>query len=150
MKKYLLGLLIFSSLPSLASNDSNLLKDLYTGTQISFDRRVDLKQGQKSLLVGDRKCTLRFANTALGKKHIEKDDTLVVSHVKVEPERSGSNPSTGAPIRILENIEIRFKGIKSRITCRKEGALSLSVEDLESDGILVVEDPKDSERFILE
>jgi hypothetical protein len=150
MKVLTLAFITILSATTIAAEGEGLLRGLYSGTQIEFAQRVDLSQGQRSLLIGSSKCSLRFANTSVGRKHIPAGQDLVVSHVEVNPERDGVNPMTGKKIRILSSLKIKFKGLKSSITCRGENALSYSIQDLESDGILKITTPSKSERFIIE
>lgn len=148
MKKLFFIATIFTTIFS--ANAADLAKDMFSGTEFKFNQRIDLSEGQQSLLVASRECKFRFKNAAIGKKHIEAGETLVVSKVKVSNERESFNPSTGAPIRVLPSIEIRFKGIQSRITCRGEDTHNITIQNFESDSIFKVTPPQESKRFIID
>lgn len=146
MKNLFLTCAVLGSLVTTA-NASDLIKNLYSGTEIQFTQGIQLKEGQKALMVGSRKCRFKFATAASGKQHIEEGQALIVSHVEASPSRLIQNPSTGKLITAHPSIKVRFKGKKSVLSCRGEYALELDIEKLESDNLIKIIPPSESTRF---
>ena len=135
---------------SVTANASDLIKNLYSGTEIQFAQGIQLKQGQKALQIGSRTCKFQFATAASGKQHIEEGQSLIVSHVEVNPTREIQNPSTGKFITANPSIKIKFKGKMSLLSCRGKNALLLEISNLESDNLIKIIPPSKSTRFTID
>jgi hypothetical protein len=110
------------------ANASELIKNLYAGTEIQFVQDIQL-------------------TAARGKQHIEEGQVLIVSHVEVTPSRLIQNPVTAKNFTANPKIQIKFKGKKSVLRCRNEDALSFSVSDLESDNRIKIISPSENTRY---
>ncbi len=147
MKKHLLVLSALIAMASFSNHaaEPTLLKNMFSGTEFSFAKRVDLAQGQQTLSVG--KCRLFFGKKTQGKQHIEEGRSLTVSRVEVANARVGQNPMTGADIQINESVTIKFRKTKAKVVCRGQGAHEISINEFMNEGVFNVSYNEESRPF---
>lgn len=135
--KYLIFTIVLVGLANIVYGE-----DITRNSIITFQHDVELRDGQKSLLVLDRQCRLHLPTEVIGRQKIDEGTALVVSKIEAKPESMSRNPVSGDPIRVLPSLKIKLVGKNTKIVCRGEEANHLDKEAFEADGMFRVTLPE--------
>lgn len=125
------------------------LSEIYYGSEVIFNKRVDLVQGQEEIEFNGGKCTIYLETEVKGKRHIPKGTSLIVEEVRLKESHTYRNLGSSNNGLKTEpaSIVIEFQDVKADIYCQSDEEFSNTIADLEQDGMLKVKLPAESEPF---
>ncbi len=131
-----------------SANEPMLLKRAFSGTEIIFNERVDLYEGQSSVRLASNACRLRLKAPSTGLVHIEKGATLTITRIETTPSRT--TLVNGRRHEINPRLRVYFKKMRTYMSCNIDPKRPLSFDDLESDNMLTVKSPQGSSAYVFE
>ena len=120
---------------------AELVRFLPSGTVFTLRHDIPLSEGQRALLIGNKKCRIHLNFMTPPTRYLPSETQLIIEKVTLKPAEEGISPYSGHFYRTIPEIRIDFKENSLYMECIGNEAWDMDTSELELDDLLQIQPP---------